>query len=87
MKGPRTWAVIFGIALFVTPAMSKWTDESEPPPLVELGSPWTAGDPTIRWDASLGEPQQEIDPIGELEAVAHLVSTNMPLRLYCPLID
>jgi hypothetical protein len=33
-----------------------------------------------------GEPQAEIHPIAEMEAEAQLASTNIPVRIYCPLL-
>jgi hypothetical protein len=33
-----------------------------------------------------GEPQEEIHPVTELEAEAQLTSTNIAVRLYCPLL-
>jgi hypothetical protein len=37
-------------------------------------------------EAPSGEPQVEIHPIAEIEAEAQLTSTNLPVRLYCPLL-
>lgn len=33
-----------------------------------------------------GEPQEEIHPVAELEAEAQLTSTNIAVRIYCPLL-
>jgi hypothetical protein len=33
-----------------------------------------------------GEPQREIHPVAQLEAEAKLAHTNLPIRVYCPLL-